>query len=312
MTDPDLLAVRRLGSEPTDESVTRSWYRITQLEAQRAKPNRLQRLIPIAAAAMVALVVAGSLIVLRVGEGMWWPADSTPEAVAALNSLADTAAGGAAVTIGAGQLIRNESHGWGGECGPYACVMKPQNRDVFYDPATGKTLKIMDGGVDLMAGPRAEPQAEVTPGIHFPTLTWLAALPTEPGQLLSQLRVEVGEHDKWTVDHQLWDALGQLFANCEIALTPQQRATLLRAMGGMTGLTSRTVTIGGQNLIAVQHMEDNSGDDIYFDPYTGHAVGRGSVFTHEGMTITAPAGAPSFEPGVAYQATWTQSVVDPE
>src|ERR671910_2927027 len=106
MTDPDLLAVRQLASEPTDESVTRSWYRITQLEAIRSRPSRLARLKPVLAAFAVVLLASASVAVLKVGPGTLWPVASTSETIDTLLALADTAEGGGpAPQLTEGQLI---------------------------------------------------------------------------------------------------------------------------------------------------------------------------------------------------------------
>jgi hypothetical protein len=173
-------------------------------------------------------------------------------------------------------------------------------------------LMIVQDGRDLLReGERADPSVDdpVTAGIHYPTLGWVAGLPAHAGDLLAALRIAVGDNDSWTVDHQVWNAMGQVYHDFEAALTPQQRANLLRALAGMSGLTTRFVTIEDQNLVAFRFTEGDDAQEIYFDPYTGRAVGRASFLFHPNMTIEYPAGE-TFEPGCAYRSIWISSIVD--
>lgn len=317
MTEPELLAVQQLAPQPTDESLTRTWYRITQLSAVPPQRHR-RRWIPITAAAAVLALAAASLTLVRVGPGLLWPTASTPDAVDALYAMADKAAAGpAAPQLVPGQLIYVQHEGWaarfGGNGDVNTGVLEPQPRRVWHDPQGMAAVKITDGTTDFHNGakPETQPPAEQVPtGLRAPTPEWLAGLPTDPVELLSLLRTEVGQHDKWTVDHQLWDALGELYSEAEVLLTPQTRAALLRAAAGMTGLSARTVSIDGVQLLAIRHTDGDNGYEILFDPGTGRAVGRASVYLGDGVTIVRPEGAPALDPGVAYQATWTQSIVD--
>jgi hypothetical protein len=316
MTEPEVLAVQQLAEPVTDESVTRTWYRITQLSAS-AQPRR-RRWIPLTAAAAVVLLAAASLTLIRVGPGRLWPVASSADAVWTLNELADrAAAGSAAPQLKPGQLIYVVHEGWAAGFGANGDmntgVLAPQPRHIWYDPDGMVAVKITDDTKDMGVGakPGVEPGTVKPPtGLLAPTLQWLAGLPTEPTQLLTMLRKEIGHNGRWTVDHQLWDALGEFYADCEILLTPQTRAAFLRAAAGMTGMSTRTVSIDGVQLVAVRHTDGTSGEEIFFDLGTGRAVGRGSLFLGKGVTIVRPEGAPALDPGVVYQATWTQSIVD--
>ena len=104
--------------------------------------------------------------------------------------------------------------------------------------------------------------------------------------------------------------MGQLYSSCEILLTPKQRATLLRAFTGLSGLSMRYVTIDGRQLIAIRQTDGDSGNEIIFDPLTGRAVGRGSSYDGDDLTVIQAPNGPTLDPGVMYQATWTQSIVD--
>jgi hypothetical protein len=291
--------------------MTRTWYRITQLSAAPAvRPRR--RWVPATAAAAVLLLAAATVTLLRVGPGTLWPVASTPDAVSALGTLADAAAAGpAAPELKPGQPIYVEHDGWAanfkpGDRGDF----ERQLRHIWLNPQGMLAVKITDGTRDL-GGIDAEPKRpQPAPSLYHPTPQWLAELPTDPQKLLSLLRKETGRWDTWTVDHQLWDALAQLYSDAEILLTPQTRAALLRAAAGMTGLSVRQATVDGVDLVAIRHTDGNSGDEILFDPATGRSVGRASVFLGAGAFINHPADGPVFDPHVGYQSVWRQSIVD--
>ncbi|GIH09832.1 hypothetical protein Rhe02_78990 [Rhizocola hellebori] len=321
MTDPDLLAVRQLAAEPTDESVTRSWYRITQLEAIRSRPSRMRRLTPVIAALSVVLLAAASVTVVRVGPGTLWPVASTPETIDVLNALADTAEHGpAAPQLTEGQLIRVKSEGWAGGCGNTSCTIEAQPREMWFDPQGMIVLKILAGTQNLMEGPKANAAEDIAQqrqqfqqqqaGLNMPTPQWLAGLPTDSGALLTLLREQTADNDSWTVDHQLWDAMGQLYSSSELLLPPAVRAALLRSFRGLSGLSVRHVTIDGAQLVAIRQTDGDSGNEIIFDPQTGRAVGRGSSYTGDDITIVQAPNGPVLDPGILYQATWEQSIVD--
>jgi len=299
----DLEAVRRLAAEPTDESVARTWYRITKLEATRAP--RKKRLVPAVAGLAVLAVVATSLVVYRTGQGVLFPVASAPEAVALLNSMADLAEAGPPILATQGLLVHTKSHGQAGVCSPTSCQLEPQDRDQLYDPHQGQMVKMREGEHDLLAWLPGEA------GVLRPTFAWLTSLPIDRQMLLASLRKSVGEHDSWTVDHQLWDAMGQLYAYCEITLSPPKRAHLLRALAGVTGLSVRDLVVDGVPLVAIRQTDKDSGAEIIFDPATGHAVGRASVFLGDSLTIIPMPGGPQLDKGVMYQVTWRQTITMP-
>jgi hypothetical protein len=148
------------------------------------------------------------------------------------------------------------------------------------------------------------------PGLRMPTPQWLASLPTDTGELLKLLRLETGDHEKWTVDHLLWDAMAQLYSSCELLLTPTIRAALLRSFTGLSGLSVRHVSIDGQQLVAIRQTDGKNGNEIIFDPQTGRAVGRGNSYSGDDLTVVQPPTGPTLDPGVLYQATWVQTIVD--
>ncbi|WP_117213036.1 CU044_5270 family protein [Allorhizocola rhizosphaerae] len=298
-TDSDLVAVRSLGAEPTEESLTRTWYRMTK-PPKRIRP-RSRVLAPVAVAAVVLALVGGSLVVYRTGAGVYWPVASTPDTVATLKALADKAAAGAPVTIGPGQVVHTSGNGVAGCGGATECVIESRTMQLWYDVHAGRVVNLPED----VEQARTQPEGQESPvGVHRPTLEWLATLPTDPEKLLAHLRIEIGRHDRWTVDGQLWDMLAQMYSYCELALTPAQRANLLRAFTGMSGLSTRDIAVDGRSLIAIRHTDDTKGKEILFDPDTGRVVGRASYFLGEGVTIINP-----FDVNGVSRMLWTQSVV---
>ncbi len=321
MTDPDLLAVRRLAPEPTDESVSRSWYRITQMEAKRHRPSRLPWLRPALAAFAVVVLAAASITVVRVGPGALWPVASTPEAIDTLHALANAAASGpTAPQLTEGQLVLVKSEGLAGACSPTTCTLEPELREVWYDPALAMLpRKILAGETQLRPSDRDNLPEDIAkvqdilarqgPSLRWPTPQWLAGLPTDSHELLAQLRRDMGDHENWTVDHQLWDAMGELYLSGAILMSPPLRAALLRSFTGMSGLSVRHITVDARQLVAIRQTDGDSGNEIIFDPQSGLAVGRGNSFAGV-LAIVQPSEGQPLDPGVIYQSIWEQSVVD--
>lgn len=347
--DSDIIAVRDLPPgrpEPTDESVSRTWHRITveRRKAGTRAPSRI--LVPAMAATLVAGLVVGGAVVFRPGGGGLEAGDPSaeksvepnltpapPETVAALNALADAAARGpAAAAVRPGQYIFVRHDGWaatfnangggaksdGGTSStpPEATLgegrMVRQLREIWFDPQGMIAMSITDGHTAFGNDPASERAAfdRSGPSILRPTPEWLAALPTDPDELRARLRGFFGGESSWSTDYALWDMLQNLYMNSGLVMTPAVRAALLRSFTGLLGITSGEVTIAGRRLVAVRHTERRSGLEILFDPATGSAVGRRSLTVGSDLKVAPAPGAPTLDPGVTYQATWTQKVVD--
>ncbi|MBB5871199.1 hypothetical protein F4553_004578 [Allocatelliglobosispora scoriae] len=338
MNDPDIHAVRAIPptmAEPTDESVSRTWHKLTRLTAaERSTRRPLPWAVPVTAAVVVAALTIGGVTLLRpsggqdAGTTVVLPSPgatkeiepntdpASPETVTALNALATAAGGGTAVTINAGQLVfvrtdgtANSTSGQaetgGAVASPAVVTTEAEVREIWFDPQGAIPLKITDGVNDLNAGPKSNFAAEIAqarddlatqgPSLIRPTPQWLAALPTDPTALLAQLRAESQQEGAaWSVDHRLWDTMANLYSGSEIALTPAVRAALLQALSGLHGLTTSTVTVNGHSLVAIRHTEKLSGDEILFDPASGKAVGRRTLYNNQ----------------VEYESTWVQSIVN--
>jgi hypothetical protein len=333
--DSDIIAVRDLPPgrpEPTDESVSRTWHRISAVR-RPARTRTLPRILaPTVAATLVAGLVLGGALVLRPGSELLdfgAPSDdktsepnlapAPPETVDALKALADAAARGpAAVEVRPGRYIFVRHDGWAAslpavndENGAQEGTIERQIRELWFDPAGMIMVSGTDGKADLGADPGAARAAfkERGAGLMYPTREWLAALPTDPERLRGRLRDLTGDGGAWSTDHALWSSLQEFYLSTDLLLAPELRAALLRSFTGLRGLTSSEVTVDGRRLVAVRHTERDNGDEILFDPATGAAVGRRSVMLSLDVTVSAPPEAPELEPGVTYQATWTQKVV---
>lgn len=353
MIDDDLTAVRNLppGSPtPSDESVSRTWHAITRMQAARGRRRRMPRLlVPITAGLVVVLVAVSTVVVLGQSESYTAaqpdistvtathqesPAErserdprlavTTPEAIAALNALADTALSrpGDAITIADGQFVYTEADGWAGSQrgGDPTMQIVFQPRDIWHDPQGMLPLKLLDGKVDMFGGPRSDRDAElahdrarlaeVGPTIYQPTPQWLDALPTDPAALLAQLRAGMPANSTWAADFSLWDMLGQLYSSTDVILSTPLRAALLRSFTRLDGLTVGEVKVDDRSLVAIRSTQGDDANAILFDPQTGKAVGRQSLFLGADMVIKQPASGPTFPAGMAYHVTWYQAVVN--
>jgi hypothetical protein len=331
-TDPEVVAVRELPPgmpDVTDESVSRTWRLMT---ARRSAPARSwpRLLVPVTAAAMVVGLAVGATVVFRpadlsFGSGSTPAEEKTaesnlappsPEAVAVLNAMAAVAAEKPTTVppIAPGQYVFVRHDGWAAAMSAHdasnqTATVREQDREYWFDPQ-GMVLRAAS-----FDGEPARPEHESIPAgpaagtITRPTPEWLASLPTEPAKLLTELRSAMAEDGPWSVDHQLWSALQDFYLTCDLLLSSELRAGLLRAFTSLRGITSSEVTIDQRRLVAIRHTERGNGDEILFDPTTGRAVGRRSVDV-DGTVTVDPASPVRLGPGVTYQATWTQAVVD--
>ncbi|GAA4448703.1 hypothetical protein GCM10023170_032010 [Phytohabitans houttuyneae] len=331
--------------EPTDESVSRTWHRITaQRKPARARtPSRI--LVPAMAAALVAGLVVGGAALFRPDGGggdleAGSPSDektaepnltpASPQTVAVLHALAEAAKHGpAAAKVRPGQLIFVYHDGWaasfqanaGGAKGEGAAGAAPpeanlesgtierQIREMWFDPQGMVPRSITDGSKELGTGGDRGQVEPTDLGLRAPTPEWIAGLPTDPEQLRGKLRELAGEGGAWSTDHSLWNALQDFYFTSDLLMTPELRAALLLSFTGLRGITSSETTIDGRRLVAVRHTERGVGDEILFDPATGSAVGRRSVTLDADLKIVSGPGVPKLDPDVTYQATWTQKVV---
>lgn len=323
LDDPDIQAVRSLPpsmADPTEDAVGRTWQKMSRIRANRARATRptLRRwLIPVTAAGLVAALIGGAALWLKPG------ADGAPYQAArngnglrlsdALDILADAAEKGApAAAVTPGQLVFVKIDGWAARyTGDKVAEMQPQTRLIWHDPNGMNAVEITDGKTSMMRGQErgtAQPVTADIPSFSFPTPQWLAALPADADQLAKLLTDTV--HDtKWSTPHEVWSMMSGFYTSSDLLLPPAVRAALFRSYAKLDGLTATEMTIGGLRYIGLRHVEQQSADEVLFDPSTGRAVGKRSLYGGDLELRPAP-GQPLLDKGVTYQAFFTQEVVD--
>jgi hypothetical protein len=329
-TDSDVVAVRELPPgvpDPSDESVSRTWRLMT---GRRPAPARVwsRLLVPVTAAAMVVGLAVGAAVVFRPG-GLSFgagggPSDKqtsapnlappSPEAVAALKALASTAAGIPTTVppIASGQYVFVHHDGWVVDAGASSesATVERQDRSYWFDPdgMLLRGVRFDDDPADV-GNDANVPPGEVGRSVELPTPEWLAQLPTDPARLVEVLRGAMDKDAPWSIDHQVWSEMQDFYLKCDLLLSTEVRAALLTAFTSLRGITSSEVEIDKRRLVAIRHTERGIGDEILFDPTTGRAVGRRTVDVDSDVTLD-PSSPVRLDPGVGYQAIWTQKVVD--
>ncbi|HEX5596067.1 MAG TPA: CU044_5270 family protein [Micromonosporaceae bacterium] len=332
-TDPDITAVRQLPPgtlEPTDESVSRTWYRLTARRTQRHRPRSPQRLlIPAAAGAVVVGLVIGAAVLLAPGNGgpalqpgavpvLGVPTDVKTE----MDRLIRAAERIEPLPLSDGELIyvHNEGvstllHG-AGDSG----VLEAEKHQMWLDPQGMIPLRIIRNGKDFTKDTENDHAAEVAqarqqltadgPSLLRPTPQWLADLPTDPAVLRAQLLAAIGENS-WSEEHRLVNGLVDLFVRVEPVLTPPVRVAFYRLLGDIDGTTAMEITVEGRVLVAIRHEENGSATDLLFDPLTGRSAGRRSAVSSDDVRISpAPGVDPAtFDPTVLSQSIWTHTIV---
>ncbi|MFF7858074.1 CU044_5270 family protein [Streptomyces sp. NPDC007904] len=136
----------------------------------------------------------------------------------------------------------------------------------------GQTVPIVDGG-------RAS-----APGVHRPTYAWLAGLPTESGALLALLREQVVPADGQSVDHAVFDVIGELLH--ETIVPPPVAAALYRVAADLPGVTGGgdAVDAAGRSGIGITFDDGRSAtrNEWIFDRDTFAFLGDRTYFTGRG------------------------------
>lgn len=164
--EPDIIAVRDMPTghpEPTDESVSRTWYAVTRRRAAADAPRRRRRaLVPVAAAAVVlGLAAGGAALFAPAGNPdsdtpvAALPAAGTPiDARAALGALTAAGRTAAAAPLAAGQLIYVHTEGVTASynVGSDNGTIGREDHEMWLDPQGMIALKITRDGEDMMDG----------------------------------------------------------------------------------------------------------------------------------------------------------------
>jgi hypothetical protein len=334
--DEDLAAVRAVVA-PRVTGPAPDWAAVAgRRTAAPPRPARAwaRLAVPAGVAALVAAVALGGVLLVRADGpaapgaepgSSQTPGDepseqranqgpSSPEAVAVLTALAEAARGVEPVELAPGQLIYVRSVGGRlsrteGQADP--STPNPTDHRVWLDPEGMIALRIVSEGEDITSGDAEIASArrylaDVGPHIRMATPAWLKSLPTDPDALLTLLRAGTRDDIIWSSDQQIMDQLRQLYHAADILLPTELRVGLLGAMARLTGLTARTVTIDGNDYVAIRRAEDTETAEILFEPDTGRAVGDRSIEGPDFFTTPGP-GVPERVTG---QSLWTAVVVD--
>jgi hypothetical protein len=119
------------------------------------------------------------------------------------------------------------------------------------------------------------------PGVHRPTYAWLAALPTDPDELLALLRGEVRPVEGESVDHAVFGTIGDLLA--QTLVPPRTAAALYRVAARLPGVTVTrdTVDAAGRHGVGITLDDGVSAtrNEWIFDRTTLAFLGSRSYFT---------------------------------
>ncbi|RZU73921.1 hypothetical protein EV384_2355 [Micromonospora kangleipakensis] len=312
-TEPDLVAVRDLPPgrpEPTDESVSRTWYTIIHRLSDRRLRSR-RWLVPVTAAAVVAALVVGAVTLFAPDRTP--PAPLNPRQV--MDRLIDKAARIEPVEVPPGQLlyVRAENTQRPGRA-------VPGTTETWFDGQTVMPLRVRVDGTDTSVdgpdkpGSTAEDNRNIVAAggnWYFPTPGWLARAPTEPAALFAQLGKESFGAFTDSRPEREWEViaiLAGLLSRAEPRLSPELRVGLYRLIADLDGLVASEVTVDGRRCWAVGLTTDTSGGTaaLLFDQGSGRVIGKRDV-QRQGPGPGAP--APSGGPTSVQETRWTFAVV---
>lgn len=131
---------------------------------------------------------------------------------------------------------------------------------------------------------------------ELPVRTYLAALPTDPHQVLDQLRAEVEDaygkpprgSAKPSVDQRTFTRIGDLLSEAGVLLEPAQRAALFRAaalLPGVRKLTERADLAGRSGLAIGYEMPNGTREELIVDVDSGRALGLRTVEIASGTVL---------------------------
>lgn len=311
--DPDVLAVRDLPPgrpEPTDESVSRTWHAVTRRLATRRSRSR-RWLVPIAAAGVVALVVAGAAL-FAPDRHRTPPTPLTPQQV--MDQLIGRAAGIEPVPVPAGRLLYVRT------LSTASREPAAQTLETWFDGETIMPQRIRVDGKDTpidtppdKPGSVAEDNRNIVArggDWYFPTPRWLADVPTDPVALRARLDEETFgsfTRPRFLPEGGPMPSLATMFSRSEPRLPPELRVGLYRMIAGLDGLTVSEVIVDGRRCWAVGQVGDGGLTvSLLFDAETARVIGQRRV----GSRVAGPkGGSPRYDLDAVRQSVWTFAVV---
>jgi hypothetical protein len=116
------------------------------------------------------------------------------------------------------------------------------------------------------------------PSLRKPTPEFLAALPTDPADLLARLTAAAREDGggPWSADRAVVDLLAELLYRTEPLIPPRGRAAILRALALLPsiGSTGQEIPVDGRPVCAISQSELRQRQELLLDARTGRVVGR--------------------------------------
>jgi hypothetical protein len=278
--EPDVAAVRNMPPglpEPTDASVSRTWYAIGQRQATRKTRRRYRVLMPVTAAAVVLGVVVGGAALLRsAAHNGTAPAGAADQSASKLMaSMIDKAAKIPAASPGAHDLV------YGVSTGVTTSNDTEKTTSVEWWAAPGQMMPLrrtengsdVEADVDHTGVDNRNIVRDKGGSYGFPTVQWLAALPAERAALIQYLRGYTAK--KPVTDAEVMGYVQAVFGHGEPLVPPRSRVALYQLIADMPDLTAQELTVDGRSVWAVlQGATHTYGQGLLFDAKTGRTVGE--------------------------------------
>ncbi|EKX62899.1 CU044_5270 family protein [Streptomyces ipomoeae] len=256
-----------------------------------AKPSRAVRpalWMPVAALALAGALTVGLVTSMDSGYGLRRSDDET--AVVLLDRIADIAAKTEVTPVRDDQLVYVKSLTAGAEAKEDGVYVpgKLQEREawVSQEPGPVKRLALFyENGAYVPLRELLPPGSPGTPaGIDRPTYKWLASLPTDPDELLAELRRLAEPVAGQEEDQAVFDRIGELL-NASV-MPPETAAALYEAAAKIPGVArfDDAVDPAGRHGIGIRRVDERASwaTEWFFDRDTLTYLGERSYLTADG------------------------------
>ncbi|WP_371577249.1 CU044_5270 family protein [Streptomyces sp. NBC_01314] len=232
--------------------------------APRTRPRMPRPALWLPAAA---LTLAGALtvgLVTTTDSGYGLRQSDGESAVVLLDRIADVAAKTEVEPVRDDQLVYVKSLTAGAEAvedGPYEPA-KPHQREVWVSQEPGPVeqlaLHYEDGDYSPLRELLPPGSPGVPAGIDRPTYKWLAALPTDPDELLAELTRLTRTWEGQEKDQAVFDKIGELLG--ETVMPPRTAAALYEAAAKIPGVTriEDAVDPAGRHGVGIRRVDERA------------------------------------------------------
>ncbi|WP_200304291.1 CU044_5270 family protein [Streptomyces adelaidensis] len=258
-----------------------------------ARQPRVQALRPALWMPAAALALAGALtvgLVTNMDSGYGLEPSDTETAALFLDRIADVAAQTEVTPVHDDQLVYVKSLTAGAEAfedGPF----KPEElhqREVWVSQEPGPVKQLAlhyEAGGYSPVRELLPPGSPGTPaGIDRPTYKWLAALPTDPDELLTELYRLTGKVEGQEKAQAVFDRIGELLG--ETIMPPATAAALYEAAAKIPGVTliEDAVDPAGRHGVGIRRVDERAAwaTEWIFDRDTLTYLGERSYLTADG------------------------------